>query len=64
MCPDPWMPQRATLRMFSASIGSSEARLHTRAWPLPAGADGGEGTANARAPPLVIPEGWLREVDR
>eukprot|EP00959_Pyramimonas_sp_CCMP1952_P266178 5565195-Pyramimonas_sp.AAC.1 len=51
MRPDPWIPQHATLRMFTASIGSSGARLHTRAWPLPAGADGREGTANARAPP-------------
>eukprot|EP00959_Pyramimonas_sp_CCMP1952_P229354 4795618-Pyramimonas_sp.AAC.1 len=57
MRPDPWMPQHAILKMFSASIGSSRARLHARAWPLPAGADGGEGTADARPPPPLSPRG-------
>eukprot|EP00959_Pyramimonas_sp_CCMP1952_P130639 2731799-Pyramimonas_sp.AAC.1 len=51
MRPDPWIPSRTTLRMFSASIGSTGARLHARAWPLPEGAENGEGSSMMRAPP-------------
>eukprot|EP00959_Pyramimonas_sp_CCMP1952_P363435 7610817-Pyramimonas_sp.AAC.1 len=49
--------------MFSASVGSAGASLHTRAWPLPEGTTSGEEGRLVRAPPPDIPEDWLREVD-
>eukprot|EP00959_Pyramimonas_sp_CCMP1952_P065102 1359242-Pyramimonas_sp.AAC.1 len=51
MHPDPWIPSHTRLRTSSASIGSAGASLHTRAWPMPEGAESGEGSSMVRAPP-------------
>eukprot|EP00959_Pyramimonas_sp_CCMP1952_P210437 4403815-Pyramimonas_sp.AAC.1 len=63
MRPDPWAPSHTRLRVFSASIGSAGARLHTGARPLPEGVDSRERASLVRAPPPDIHEEWLREVD-
>eukprot|EP00959_Pyramimonas_sp_CCMP1952_P015028 318243-Pyramimonas_sp.AAC.1 len=61
MRPDAWLPGHYTLRLYSASVGSANAQILTRLWPLPGGPDGTSHPANTRAAPPIITGDWLRD---
>eukprot|EP00959_Pyramimonas_sp_CCMP1952_P204703 4280403-Pyramimonas_sp.AAC.1 len=51
MRPDAWLPGHSTLRLYSAAVGSANAQILTRLWPLPDGPNGTAHPANAKAAP-------------
>eukprot|EP00959_Pyramimonas_sp_CCMP1952_P419314 8783071-Pyramimonas_sp.AAC.1 len=61
MRPNAWLPGHSALRLYSAAVGSANAQILARLWPLPAGPNGASHPANTTAAPPALTGDWLRD---